>query len=78
MRKEDFVPRDPNALPKGMVIPVEEKRIVSQKVRNYSGEILAAISAIDGLDISCVHMEVVEDLGSDPVVTIVLEVREVS
>lgn len=64
-------------LPKGMVIPEqEEPKRISQQTRNYSGEILEALSKIDGLVVTCVHMEVVEDEGSNPVVSLVLTVDE--
>ena len=63
-------------LPKGMEIPEEDRRVLSQQSRNYSGEILNALDAVEGLRITVEEMEVSESRGQIPVIRLVLLVGE--
>lgn len=65
-------------LPKGMAVAPTEfsetKNVLSQDTVNYSGLLLSALQNVEGLDVEKLHMEVVEEYGEEPVVTLVLRV----
>lgn len=69
-------PMAPENLPKGMKIeaPAEKKRL-SQIDENYSGAVLKALASIEGLEVEVMKMDVVEEKGEDPMMTLVMEVR---
>jgi len=69
-------PMAPENLPKGMVIKPPEVKSLSQDERNYSGEILKALKSISGIEVEVVKLEVIEEKGEDPLVTVIMEVRK--
>lgn len=72
-------PMAPENLPKGMKIeaPAEKKKKkkLSQIDENYSGAVLKALASIEGLEVEVMKMDVVEEKGEDPMMTLVMEVR---
>lgn len=70
-----YDPMAPENLPKGMKLPERFTQKISQVERNYVADIVGRIKEVDDLNVEVLRLETLEDLGQNPIVTLVLEVK---